>query len=159
MMSLIISGMVNWCYIITPLTTLIDTFKLPPGTSTLAISGRDFVMRLIALCLHCLASMNDLLSHIIHTWNGAMNNLYFRWEISGLPTLLSLCREELGPRLNIKIPFSLYKKSHCWDKMILRPSCRQHGTTYSGKAVSLYWIGPLLSVAVVGLQLHVSFHQ
>ena len=45
-----------------------------------------------------------------------------------------------GPRFIIKIPSYQYRKSHCGDKTILRPSYLHNGISYSGKMISLYWI-------------------
>ena len=45
-----------------------------------------------------------------------------------------------GPRFNIKIPSYQYRKSHCGDKTILRPSYLHNGISYTGKMTSLYWI-------------------
>ena len=36
-----------------------------------------------------------------------------------------------------------YRKSHCGDKTILRPSYLHNGISYTGKMISLYWIGAL----------------
>ena len=36
-----------------------------------------------------------------------------------------------------------YRKSHCGDKTILRPSYLHNGIFYTGKTTSLYWIRPL----------------
>ena len=33
-----------------------------------------------------------------------------------------------------------YRKSHCGDKTILRPSYLHYGISYTGKTTSLYWI-------------------
>ena len=41
---------------------------------------------------------------------------------------------------NIKMPSYQYRKSHCGDKTILRPSYLHSGISYTGKMVSLYWI-------------------
>ena len=41
---------------------------------------------------------------------------------------------------NIKIPSYQYRKSHCGDKTILRPSYLHNGISYTGKKTSLYWI-------------------
>ena len=38
-----------------------------------------------------------------------------------------------------------YRKSHCGDKTILRPSCLHNGISYTGKTTSLYWIGALVT--------------
>ena len=37
-----------------------------------------------------------------------------------------------------------YRKSHCGDKTILRPSCLHNGISYIGKMASLYWISALV---------------
>ena len=37
-----------------------------------------------------------------------------------------------------------YRKSHCGDKMISRPSYLHNGISYTGNRTSLYWIGALL---------------
>ena len=46
-----------------------------------------------------------------------------------------------GPRFNIKMTSYQYRKSHCGDKTILRPSYLHNGISYTGKMSSLYWIG------------------
>ena len=45
-----------------------------------------------------------------------------------------------GPWFNIKIPSYQYRRSHCGDKTILRPSYLHNGISYTGKMTSLYWI-------------------
>ena len=45
-----------------------------------------------------------------------------------------------GPRFNIKMTSYQYRKSHCGDKTILRPSYLHNGISYTGKMSSLYWI-------------------
>ena len=47
-----------------------------------------------------------------------------------------------GPWFNIKMSSCQYRKSHCWDKTILRPSYLHNGISYTGKTAYLYWIGP-----------------
>ena len=37
-----------------------------------------------------------------------------------------------------------YRKSHCGDKTILRPSYLHNGISYTGKMTSLYWIRTLV---------------
>ena len=46
-----------------------------------------------------------------------------------------------GPWFNIKMTSYQYRKSHCGDKTILRPSYLHNGISYTGKTTSLYWIG------------------
>ena len=50
-----------------------------------------------------------------------------------------------GPWFNIKMSSCRYRKSHCGDKTILRPSYLHNGISYTGKMTSLYWIGPQVS--------------
>ena len=45
-----------------------------------------------------------------------------------------------GPWFNIKMSSYQYRKSHCEDKTILRPSYLHKGISYTGKTTSLYWI-------------------
>ena len=52
-------------------------------------------------------------------------------------------RQEPGPRFNIKMTSYQYRKSHCGDKTILRPSYLHNGISYTGKMTSLYWIRAL----------------
>ena len=49
-----------------------------------------------------------------------------------------------GPRFNIKMTPYQYRKSHCGDKTISRPSYLHNGISYTGNRTSLYWIGALL---------------
>ena len=49
-----------------------------------------------------------------------------------------------GPWFNIKMTSYQYRKSHCGDKTILRPSYLHNGFSYAGKTTSLYWIGVLI---------------
>ena len=48
--------------------------------------------------------------------------------------------ERPGAWINIKMPSYQYRKSHCGDKTILRPSYLHNGISYTGKMTSLYWI-------------------
>ena len=45
-----------------------------------------------------------------------------------------------GPWFNMKMSSYHYRKSHCGDKTILRPSYLHNGISYTGKMTSLYWI-------------------
>ena len=47
-----------------------------------------------------------------------------------------------GPWFNIKMSSYQYRKSHCWDKTVVRSSYLHNGISYTGKISSLYWIGP-----------------
>ena len=46
-----------------------------------------------------------------------------------------------GGQINIKMTSYQYRKSHCGDKTILRPSYLHNGISYTGKTTSLYWDG------------------
>ena len=48
-----------------------------------------------------------------------------------------------GGWFNIKMLSYQYRKSHCGDKTILRPSYLHNGVSYTGKTTSLYWIRAL----------------
>ena len=50
-----------------------------------------------------------------------------------------------GLWFNIKMTSYQYRKSHCGDKTILRPSYLHNGISYTGKTTSLYWIGALMA--------------
>ena len=45
-----------------------------------------------------------------------------------------------GPWFNIKMTSYQYRKIHCGDKTILRPSYLHNGISYTDKMTSLYWI-------------------
>ena len=49
-------------------------------------------------------------------------------------------RKRPGGWINIKMSSYQYRKSHCGDKTILRPSYLHNGISYTGKMTSLYWI-------------------
>ena len=49
-----------------------------------------------------------------------------------------------GPRFNMKMTSYQYRKSHCGDKTILRPSYLHNGISHTGKMTSLYWIRALI---------------
>ena len=49
-------------------------------------------------------------------------------------------KETSGPWFNVKMLSYQFRKSHCGDKTILRPSYLHNGISYTGKMISLYWI-------------------
>ena len=49
-----------------------------------------------------------------------------------------------GGWFNIKMSSCRYRKSHCGDKSILRPSYLHNGISYTGKMSSLSWIRTLI---------------
>ena len=60
-----------------------------------------------------------------------------------------------GPWFNIKMSSYQYRKSHCGDKTILRPSYLHNGISYTGKTTSLYWIGAQVYNSFVVLEVDV----
>ena len=46
-----------------------------------------------------------------------------------------------GPWFKTKMSSCQYSKSHCGDKTVVRPSYLHNGISFTGKTVSLYWIG------------------
>ena len=62
------------------------------------------------------------------------------WKLTNLLTLLLL---RPGPWFNIKMSSYRYRKSHCGDKTVIRPSYLHNGISYTGKMSSLYWIRAL----------------
>ena len=49
-----------------------------------------------------------------------------------------------GPWFNKKMSSYQYRKYHCRDETILRPSYLHNGISYTGKMTYFYWIRPLL---------------
>ena len=54
-----------------------------------------------------------------------------------------------GPWFNIKMTSYQYRKSHCGDKTILRPSYLHNGISYTDKMTSLYWIRAQAEISIV----------
>ena len=54
---------------------------------------------------------------------------------------IKLIHQNPGPWFNTKMTSYQYRKSHCGDKTILRPSYLHNGISYTGKMTNLYWIG------------------
>ena len=63
-------------------------------------------------------------------------------------SLIWVCGWRTGPWFNTKMSSYQYRKSHCGDKTILRPSYLHTGISYTGKTASLYWIGAQVNVFV-----------
>ena len=59
---------------------------------------------------------------------------------SGVSNSSIMAWEWPGGRIDIKMSSYLYRKSHCGDKTILRPSYLHNGISYTGKMISLYCI-------------------
>ena len=54
------------------------------------------------------------------------------------------------PWFNIKISSYQYRKSHCWDKKVIRSSYLHNGISYTSKRASLYWFSPLAEPQITG---------
>ena len=65
--------------------------------------------------------------------------MYFNWS----KTTFLATELNTGGWINIKMSSYQYRKSHCGDKTILRPSYLHNGISYTGKMTSLYWIRAL----------------
>ena len=65
-----------------------------------------------------------------------------RLDITGLHYHLKI-RIHPGPWSNIKMTSYQYRKFHCGDKTIWRPSYLHNGISDTGKTTSLYWIRAL----------------
>ena len=57
-----------------------------------------------------------------------------------------------GPWFNMKMTSHQYRKSHCGDKTILRPSYLHNGISYTDKMTFLYWIRPWMCLYQTDLQ-------
>ena len=66
--------------------------------------------------------------------------------IPGKTIFIFILRRGPGGRINKKISSYQYRKSHCGDKTILRPSYLHSGISYTGKMTSLYWIRAQVSI-------------
>ena len=64
--------------------------------------------------------------------------------LTNSPLLLEYVYWYTGGWINIKMPSYQYRKSHCGDKTILRPSYLHNGISYTDKMTSLYWIRALI---------------
>ena len=71
-------------------------------------------------------------------------DLGLRWVSDKYPIL----QQSPGPRFNIKMSPSQYRKSHCGDKTVVRSSYFHNGISFTGKITFLFWIraqGPILN--------------
>ena len=70
-----------------------------------------------------------------------------RGPITNMPILFQIMAcWWTGPRFNIETTSYQYRKSHCGDKTILRPSYLHNGISYTGQMTSLYWIGAQVTI-------------
>ena len=105
---------------------------------------RYFVTSLCNLKVHfCVISENwDVASH----WKPGRRSVYSPLFTCNTMTAVDLEMQGarasgvIGGWFNKKIPSYQYRKSHCGDQTILRPSYLHNGISYTGKMTSLYWI-------------------
>ena len=90
--------------------------------------------------------IGSLRDKVCYCWNttksgSSINTL---WSLTSVNTSF----EEPLPWFNNKIPSYQYRKSHCGDKTILRPSYLHNGISYTDKTTALYWIWTLLVMRI-----------
>ena len=71
-------------------------------------------------------------------------SIEFDTQFDQIRPIRCLAGLEPEPWFNIKMTSYQYRKSHCEDKTILRPSYLHNGISYTGKTTSLYWIRALV---------------
>ena len=84
-------------------------------------------------------------------------------KLDGKAHISYICRKSIrgiimiiktGPQFNIKTTSYQYRKSHCGDKTILRPSYLHNGISYTGKMTSLYWIRTQVIIRITAVSWH-----
>ena len=68
-----------------------------------------------------------------------------------------LGNQSSGSWFNINMSSYQYRKSHCGDKTVGRPSYLHNGISYTGTMSSLYWIGAL--DGIVGDKMRINWNQ
>ena len=91
------------------------------------------------------------------TWSWKNWMLCFQTSLTQTSTNPGWGNQKPGPRFNIKMSSYQYRKSHCGDKTILRPSYLHNGISYTSKTTFLYWIG--VPVRMRGSQLGHTGHK
>ena len=75
-------------------------------------------------------------------FSGNLGDLSLFWTIPNMHA------KGPGPWFYIKMSSYQYRKSHCGDKTILRPSYLHNGISYTGMMISLYWIKALIILSM-----------
>ena len=80
-----------------------------------------------------------------HTKTFVFSFIIFRWHrLLKLFHILDKYRKShCGDKTILRPSYLHNRKSHCGDKTILRPSYLHNGISYTGKTTSLYWIRTL----------------
>ena len=82
------------------------------------------------------AQIDEILSH------GRPGSTWLAQWSQNIWMLIKWQRKEPRPWFNnIKMSSFQYRKSHCGDKTVVRSSYLHNGISYTGKMISLYWIG------------------
>ena len=123
-------------------TTIINTELVI--WSNLSIRCKDMI-KLVSMDKKCQAWMHNKMTVETMLWYGRSIHLekcHANLCETHIVTILRISRRP-GPWFNIKMTSYQYRKSHCGDKTILRPSYLHNGISYTGKMSSLYWIRAL----------------
>ena len=92
---------------------------------------------------------------IVGIWLFKLNTHWF----SKVDLKLTAKTKISGDWIIVKMASYQYRKSHCGDKTILRPSYLHNGISYTGKKTSLYWIRALLSLLHFPLRWDVAWYS
>ena len=88
--------------------------------------------------IHSCARFSSMVAQTFSNWEKTLHS----WrDISLTETVLSYIQKRTRALIQYKMTSYQYRKSHCGDKTILRPSYLHNGISYTGKMTSLYWIG------------------
>ena len=79
--------------------------------------------------------------------------VWWSWELK-LRNSVQISALAAGGWINKKMPSYQYRKSHCGDKTILRPSYLHNGISYTVKMASLYWVGAQDTTVNISVSLH-----
>ena len=115
------------------------------------LSTTKLMVLLIVLSSILYASMFTLLYQqhtdifvIPHSNPRVSTALCYRWY-----TYNNMFLNRPGPQFNIKMTSYQYRKSHCGDRTVLRPSYLHNGISNTDKLTSLYWIRDLFTSQVM----------
>ena len=125
------SNFVNWWLPVTPF-----------GAADTILSRQAFHYTILIILYTVLSNMCYFNCDLNYVWNALTTIIApqidpfrkFSVTIPGSPP---------GPWFNKKMSSYQYRKSHCGDKTILRPSYLHNGISDTGKMASLYWIRAL----------------
>ena len=102
----------------------------------------NYIYNIISEKLLCLAHAFCWLFRIRHSLFNTLSSLPLHTRC-GIILHGHHCFLSPRARFSIMMPSYQYRKFHCGDKTILRPSYLHNGISYTGKTTSLYWIRAL----------------